>query len=80
MVGQKFWFLKGELLDYQQKTINKPSDGFDRFFPVGVPRIFINWFRVCGAPTVLETLRFVLCFYKELSILRVNHLTYFVPL
>ena len=34
MVGQKFWFLKPELLDYQQKTINKPSYGFDRFLPV----------------------------------------------
>ena len=44
MVGQKFWFLKLELLYYQQKTINKPSYGFDRFFPVVVSMAGNNHF------------------------------------
>ena len=33
MVGQKSRVLKPELLDNQQITINKPSYGFDLFFP-----------------------------------------------
>ena len=32
IVGQKLWFLNPDLLDNQQKTISKPSYGFDRFF------------------------------------------------